>query len=401
MTHRCEQSAQISPSTTASVFTRTLRSPAEIDTIRPVWNSWSQHPNSDFDQYCITLARPEVARPHVVVLYRRGRPDAMLIGRLETHTSELKIGYWSLGRRPLGQLLFNHGGFLGNSTIENVELLVAEVMQSLRRNEAVQALFSAVHVDSELYRYITTRPAFLVRDHFPKLQKHRALQLPPLVEAFYEGLPSKVRRHRKQEANRLLREHPGKVEVRCYRAPGEVASMASTVEQIARTTYHRGMGVGFVDDTETRQRLGILAAHDRLRGYVLYVDDVPCAFWLFTLYRGQLHSAYTGYTPDSARYSAGTFLLLKVIEESCRQGVPNIDFGLGDAWYKQCFANLEWEEASLFLFAPTVTGASLSAFSTLAKLLVHLAEFFLVRTGLISRLKKRWREHLRLKLSAA
>jgi hypothetical protein len=40
----------------------------------------------------------------------------------------------------------------------------------------------------------------------------------------------------------------------------------------------------------------------------------------------------------------------------CEEGIPRMDFGLGDAFYKQRFGTEGWEEASVFIFAPTLRG---------------------------------------------
>ena len=386
------------PAAPGSVYTQTLRTLAEIQSVQVEWRTWSQHPNSDYDQFCITLSRPEVARPHVVVIYRDGNPDAILLGRLESDTSDLKVGYWSLARRRCRQLVFLYRGFLGRSSPENIRLLVAEVMASLAHGEAAQAIFHYIPVDSELYSHTSAQLGFFVRDHFPQRQKHWVLQLSRSIDAFYQALPAKVRRNRRQEAARLLREHPGQVNIRCFRAASEVAEMTSILEGITRTTYHRGMGAGFIDNDETRRRMYLNAANDRLRTYVLYVSGVPWAFWVFTLYCGRLYGAFTGYTPDSAKYSAGTFLLLKTIEEATSEGITEIDFGFGDADYKRWFANREWEEASVCVFAPTLAGFHLSILRSTAIWSSSIAKAALLRVGLLSQLKKHWRDHLRLKV---
>lgn len=63
---------------------RTVRDLAHVDELKDFWASCPSHRDSDFDFYLFYLRNStEVIRPHVIVLYRDGRPRALLAGRLE------------------------------------------------------------------------------------------------------------------------------------------------------------------------------------------------------------------------------------------------------------------------------------------------------------------------------
>lgn len=73
---------------------RVFRSLSEVEEIRSVWTLWNDHPNSDIDFYVLlTQLRLEIVRPHIIVLYRDERPQAMLIGRVLEQRLKFKIGY--------------------------------------------------------------------------------------------------------------------------------------------------------------------------------------------------------------------------------------------------------------------------------------------------------------------
>jgi CelD/BcsL family acetyltransferase involved in cellulose biosynthesis len=85
------------------------------------------------------------------------------------------------------------------------------------------------------------------------------------------------------------------------------------VEEIARKTYQRGLGVGFADTTRMRQRLELAARKGWLRAYLLYLGERPCAFWIGMLYGDTFVSDYTGYDPDLRQFSPGIGLVMRMI----------------------------------------------------------------------------------------
>ncbi|MGO9642820.1 MAG: hypothetical protein ACLP1Y_16115, partial [Candidatus Acidiferrales bacterium] len=115
---------------------RVVRDYAGIEDVRPIWTSWQSHPNADIDFYLTVLrSRPEVLRPYVLVLYRGDSPEAMLIGRIDQSPLEFKMGYKTLFKAPVRQLTLIYGGRLGDLSLRNCELLLCELVNSLRREK--------------------------------------------------------------------------------------------------------------------------------------------------------------------------------------------------------------------------------------------------------------------------
>jgi hypothetical protein len=377
------------------ISVRVIRTTDELEDVRDNWTSWQYHPNSDIDFYLtVNRLRPQVLRPHVIVLYRDAVPTAMLVGRIEDKRLDLKVGYWNAFRLRARVINFVHAGFLGDSSDQNCQILVAEIMNSLRLGEGDVALIHSIKPDSSMYRAAARLPGFLWRDHAPTTEMHWTLRLPGSTEELFCGLSHKARKNRRQEAQKLLRDHSGNVRVVCFSKVAEVDRAASDIEEVARRTYHRGLGVGFVDTAENRERLLLEAEKGWLRAYVMYVADRPSGFLIGSLYNGTLHGNSTGYDPDLRNYSPGTFLLMKIIEESCRNSIKEIDFGSGDAWYKRMFCNHEFAEASIFLFAPNLRGLRLNALRMPTILIDRLAKKVLERLNALPRIKRAWRGYL-------
>lgn len=380
----------------SAIKVQAVRSLAGIDRIRQPWTSWQRHPNADVDFYLTVLnSRPEILRPHIFVLYRDGRPDAMLIGRIEEGRIEYKFGYKTFYRAPVRQLTLIYGGRLGNFSAENCGVLAHEVMKCLRQGEADVAFLNHLRTDSPFYAAITQLPGFLSRDHFQAAVPHRSMKLPGRVEELSRCIPGDTRREARRRARLLSADYSNRVELRCFREVPDLECMLPDVEEIARKTYQRGLGVGFLDGPETRRRLSLEAEKGWLRAYILYVADKPCAFWLGSLHDGTFHSGDVGYDPSFRKYAPGTLVLMKILEDLCNNNVQEMDFGLGDAEWKQRFGNEQWLETSVYVFAPRLKAVSLNLLRAPLVLLEELMKKVLEHRGLLAKLKKAWRENLR------
>jgi hypothetical protein len=220
------------------------------------------------------------------------------------------------------------------------------------------------------------------------------MRLPNDLKDVYSALSGNHRSDLKRKAKKLMADHQCNVKVCAYRAPAELPDLMQKAEEIAKRTYQRGLGVGFQDNEEMRRRLHLCAEKGWLRAYVLHVGDTPCAFWIGTLYHGSFCSDYLAFDSRFGAYSPGTFLLMKVLEEFCTAGVREVDFGPGEARYKEQFGNSPSEEASIFIFAPNAKGALLDAIRASAGFADNLAKKILGDTGLLPRVKKLWRSRL-------
>ena len=379
---------------------RVIRDWAEIEEIRGLWEAWHQHPNSDIDFYkTTTRAMSGVLRPHILVLYRNEAPQAMLIGRYEDGRIQLKVGYKTLLETRARLLSFVYRGFLGDTSAENAQSLVQEILNSLGRREADAARLSHVDMESPLYGLVRQASGFLSRDHAPTVTGHRGMILPGSAEEVYRGLSSKTRQTLKWQAKKLLKEL-GEVRIHGFREPAELEQMMRDVEEVARKTYQRGLGVGFLNNDGMRERLELEARKGWLRAFVLYVADRPCAFWVGTLYQKTFFSNFMGYDSTYSKISPGMFLVMKVIEgfSGGKNGERphTVDFGLGDARYKSTLADKEWKESTLYMFAPTPRGIGVNLLlRTPAAMINRAAEKALERTGLLPKIKKLWRSRVR------
>jgi CelD/BcsL family acetyltransferase involved in cellulose biosynthesis len=89
----------------------------------------------------------------------------------------------------------------------------------------------------------------------------------------------------------------------------------------------------------TLQTAQYFAEKDWLRLYFLTVEDRPVAAELNLEYENVMYRHLKGFDPDFYKYSVGSLLTLKVLEECIEKGIFEYDFMQGDEAYKFNWTN--------------------------------------------------------------
>jgi hypothetical protein len=384
-----------SASTHAPCTVEVARTTEQVEAVRGPWERFQAHPNVDIDFFLTVLGlRDEVLRPQVFLCRRNERIEAMFIGRVEEHHFPVKLGYRTLFKQRVRMLVVVHGGLLGDVSDENSKAVVAEIRRMLRRREVDVAMFSHIPQESPLYKAALNQPGILCRDYSPSSGRHWAASLPETADQFFSRLKSKHRYWIRRVEKHLDRDYPNRVTHRCFRDIDEIEQLCNDVETVASKTYQRGLGAGFIADDEHRQRLLFAATKGWLCAFVTYVADQPCAFWIGTHDRDTFHIDFTGFDPAFRKYEPGTILFRIMIQELCSRGVERVDFGLGDAPYKQRYGDTSWIESSVLVFAPSWKGLRLAIARFAADRVSRLGRLLLKTLKIHERSKRRWRDRL-------
>ena len=182
-----------SKSRTEGAHVEVIRDYEQVEQIRSIWTVWQRHPNADIDFYLTVLrSGREMIRPHILVLYRDGQPQTMLIGRLEQGHVIVRFGYRTIMRLRAQMMTFIHGGLLGKPSREDAETLIREVCQSLHHGEADLAFLSHLNAESDLFRSAKSFSGLLTRDYVSVIDAHRSIALPGSSEELYRRLSSAV-----------------------------------------------------------------------------------------------------------------------------------------------------------------------------------------------------------------
>jgi hypothetical protein len=374
---------------------RVARTLEEVEEIRGIWSAWETHRDGNIDISLESVwTAEEFIRPHVIVIYRNGQPDAMLPGRLERVRVTPRVGYLKLPGIRARQITFPKGGVLGNASAENSEEFIKSIQEALRVGEADMAMLHQVQTDTDLYSKALGLSGFATRDHQLRPLVRNSMKLSPNVEQIYQALSSGLRADLRKKKRKLAEVFGDGAKIRCVRDSAELGQAMIEMEAVAAKTYQRGLGVGFENSRLTRERLHLYARKGWLRVFLLTVNEKPCAFWMGTVFNGSFCSDYLGFDPAFGKYSPGTVLIAAMIEEFCKEGVAEIDFGVGEGRYKDRFGNHRVMEASVCIFRPSLKGVGLNAAQTSTRFLEGSMRKILESTNLLPTLKKLWRKKL-------
>ncbi|HEY1470883.1 MAG TPA: GNAT family N-acetyltransferase [Candidatus Acidoferrum sp.] len=231
------------------------------------------------------------------------------------------------------------------------DTLFTQILQS--SPDAIQ--LSHVRTSSFLWSYLHS--STLIQKHFSLYSlwgplPHPVIHLTGSYESYINKFSPKARKNRLREIKRLRA--LGDTQLIRVTKACEIDAFLEAAHAISKRTWqflrHR-WGIGARDFDQVRSEMRFLAQRGWLRGYLLKCGEAPCSFIIGQRYGHTLYTAAAGVHPAWRSYSAGTVLLLLVIEDLFKDNLIQF-YDLGEyAKYKQHFANESYPEAFLWLFS--------------------------------------------------
>ena len=367
----------------------------ELEVVRAYWEKWQNHPNNDFAQFkMVCQLRPEVESPYVTVIQRNGQSQGLLAGRLETTQFAPSIGYLNPIRIPAKVMTILHQGALGQ--IDDVAAMeLVQYLWSLLSSGAADAIqFHFLSEDSPLLNALQLHSSGWFCEKKPRWYIHWDMEIPAEGLFIKNKIGTKHRSGIRRYERELESAFPGKISWRWMSRFDDIPGLCARLEEVAARAYQRGLGTGFMDNEEFRRRFTLFASRRQLRVQLLEIDGRVRAFWFGYLYQGVFHLSETGYDPDLGKYRVGTLIFIRLSDELAKEGVRKLDFGIGDALYKQRFGDRSWREGTVWLFAPTAKGLVLRSSMGLFGAVDKLGRWVTQKFGILDRLKTSWRRRL-------
>lgn len=397
-------SARVQLGRTDTVTVRTIRDLQALEPLRAVWQSWPGSRESDLDFFSsIVRAQAGGCQPHVIVLYRNGNPNAILIGMRRRRKLPFRLGYFTLCEPAVKVLEFVYGGLRGNASEENCVALVKEAIRSLEGGETDIALWRNLDVQCPLYKCALQLPRRVSRDYSRSFDTHHWLiNVPKDVNSVFVNVGRNQRSKLRRKYKKMLRGTMGEVKTRCFRSVAESETALLDVERIAsKTAKRRLFGVNFYDTVPGREHMAVAAEMGWLRIYILYADEEPIAFWVGTVFNGCLQADYVGYDPLWRESSPGILLFLTILDNLRDENIKIVDFGYGGSQFKRCFANTQRLESRVYIYAPTLRCIQLNLLNTAANRATQYAKLLLRRTHCLEAARRVLRDYLVLHARAS
>ena len=373
-----------------------LRTAHEIELVRDFWTRHVSVPSADIDFFLTEVqSRNDFLRPHVILLRHDGKPAAMMIGRIEEGRLDLKFGYKKIYSPKVRYLKIIYGGIVGDISYGRGTIMVKNLLQTLTRGKIDFVYLDHLKVDSTLYRLALKIPGIFSRDLFPASHIHRKLLLKGDLSEFYRRRSRNTRENARRYSKKLEKKYNDKLLIKAFSSVDELNSVMKDMEIVASKTYQRGLGVGFFNSEIHYAIMKLAFERKWMRIWILYIDDKPCAFWHGYLFNGVFWIDIPGYDPEYRSDRVGLYLFIKMIEDLCQiQDAKAIDYGFGEAQYKQSYSDEVWHEAVVYMFSPRFKGIRLNGLRTAVDMTFRLVKWTLDRTDLYQKIKTAWRHSL-------
>ncbi|MGI9212338.1 MAG: GNAT family N-acetyltransferase, partial [Methylococcaceae bacterium] len=338
--------------------------------------------------------RSEVHYPWVMVVYRQDQPLALLAGRVETIPFAPSIGYLKCPGIPVKTLTVLYHGFLGLQDGPIAGLLVRDTLHWLSDSDVGQVIFPALDIRSSLHTTLMKQTPAWYCEKGILSQLHWQACLSDAADSLLKRMKSKHRAYLLKRQSTFLKAFNGRIKWQWLTEFEHIADTLLKIEQLACKTYQRGLGTGFNNDMDYRERMDLYARRGVLRMALLWVDDTLVCFCIGIVYGDILYGSELGYDQAFKDYSPGILLILWMMEQLRHEGVYNVDWGLGDAQYKRQLGTTAWLEQSILLFKSSWYFLLLRFFLGASLCLDRTARNILDRTDLTARIKSAWRRHL-------
>lgn len=250
---------------------------------------------------------------------------------------------------------------IGQQTLRpKIRLRTAQVLGAEPLGEMCdffKSVFARFPIDAVTMRLLPTASPFFHEattemSHVHERMRLHLLKLPPTFEEYLARFSSK---HRKNltRTMRLLTDH----RLQSIDSAADVSEFLRVGASIARVSWQSQVVDYLIkDNAGWLAHLSDLAERRLLRSYLLWCGERPCAYVLGFQYRGYFHYSFIGHDPEFDRLSPGTVMLLRIIEDLIAHNSPTwMNFGEGDALYKERFGSDAIEVANVTVFRPTVT----------------------------------------------
>ena len=367
----------------------------QLDALKEQWLAWQWHPNCDFEFFRYVVShRKDVVRPHVLSVKHGGETTAIIAGRLERGFAHVTLGYKTLWKPSMRTISVPYGGILGDLDEGACQEVVRALETSMRNGDIDRIFFNSLREGTPLLKALTESPRRVRRGQVTDWNEHWKMSIPRDPDQFLSRMKPKHRSEIRRTSRRLSEDNANQIEFRTIREAGSIESVCRDLEEVARKTYQRGLGHGFVYSEENVKRFEMTAGSGHFRGYVLYARQQAKAYWIGEISGKTYYPTYTGYDPELKRYEVGTLVLLHALEQLTNEGVSEMDFGFGDAFYKSYFGDESWRERTISLYAPNLKGVALSISQGASMRLHRVGNHVLARVGFLNRFKRAWRDRL-------
>jgi CelD/BcsL family acetyltransferase involved in cellulose biosynthesis len=353
-------------------------------------------PNAEPQIFAATVsALGQASQPYIALFEDGADPRAIIIARRSDRPFRCRLGYLPLRSPRLRGLDIVYGGLITDGS-DGAKRAVCDHLRALLRTRRIDHLMiNHLPLTHELFSSLIGLRGCDRASLRGRFEPHWRFTLAD--GPFENTLRRFSRKHRYnlRRTDRLLAERfGGDLRLRRITGARDVRTFIGEALRITGAGYQAAIGAGIGNPDVQEGVLHAAAAGGQLRCYLLLGAGRAIAFQSGVVCRGVYHLQSTAFLPEFGPCSPGRALLVRVLEDLCAAGVGIVDYGFGDARYKQIYGNECREEATVHLWANTPVATSARMLHRFATAANHRAAALTRRFGVLDTIRSRWRGRL-------
>jgi hypothetical protein len=339
-------------------------------------------------------SRANNAKPNIILFKKGNSPKAMIVGWEKETKIDCKIGYLKTKTPKLKTFEIEIGGLITNDTVESEKILENYLCGLLEKKEV--ELISIDHLSATnpcwntLKEKIAVKRKAVYRDSVKWKAKIIDKNTGEILGLFSKKTEQKFRRKDKK-FRKFFNEN---IKFKEISSLDEVDYFIENANIIDNNSYHKAMGISVKKDFHYYNMFHSMAEGKYFRGYLLFANNKPIAYYYGVLYDGMFYAFNTSYNNEYRQLSPGIFLLRRMIELFIKENVAVIHFGYGDSPYKRMFGNEVVEEATFRIYSSGIKAQFAQLLDKTTLTTTYKLSEFLDKLHLLNKIKKTWRNKL-------
>ena len=308
-----------------------------------------QHP--DYVLAEANFSTPDSRRQPVAVVSRNQTETEAIAILIPKTVSTASVGGLGINWKLNGYRL-SGGSFLATShnRPELYSNLLAAVVRHVEASGAQFLLIEDLDQNSQLATEIAQHSTNQF-ERFParEMQKRWRIRFPQKADDYWQTFTARTRSKFRARLKKF-----GQSRLECITQVDQLPDFLKAAHEISAVSWQsRQFGLRIRNDQSELDRLSVLAQEGFLRSYLWVVEGEPAAFAIGHQRGGYFRYEEIAYVSKYSALSPGVTLLQQMIEDFYQHNPPTVlDFGGGDAEYKQKFGNDESQSQSLWLVPP-------------------------------------------------
>lgn len=296
-------------------------------------------------------------QPALVLLSNSDIPKTIILCMISNKTIPLEIKKKVLTNKNVRALSVLGDGLAGDFSFDTCSIFLSAISQYSRNKKVAVISFEKLPLDSNFYAFCRAYRGVWLTNIQETVENQYRMTVPSSMELFYKSFSKNRRKKFRNTQKRLKNKLKNRTSIRVFNKESDVIKFCEDAARISRNSWQYEIGKAFLDDSEMRRRLSLFAENGWLLGYIMYIDDTPCAFEGGMVIDDVYYAIYCGYDKEYMRYSLGTALMLHAIEKLSQQAkIKFYDFGLGYSEYKNVFCDIQWQVSSFNFYKKNARG---------------------------------------------